>query len=150
MRVCEFFEVDMWAILTLPFAQLLTSVADPGRFERVESRITGQPVQGEVVDLNLLSALARSVREWKGSKEVLQIAPMPNCQRRRRQSPTPCVSAFRPRGEATMREMVESAAERITAEGWSGPSARFLFGEETAGSPAVAAEAKPVSPSARS
>ena len=43
LRVAEVFEVDATGVMTLPFAQLLLTLSDPERFERVERRLKGGP-----------------------------------------------------------------------------------------------------------
>ncbi|MDP9226780.1 MAG: helix-turn-helix transcriptional regulator [Actinomycetota bacterium] len=43
LRVAEVFEVDATGLMTLPFAQLLPTLSDPERFERVERRLKGGP-----------------------------------------------------------------------------------------------------------
>jgi transcriptional regulator with XRE-family HTH domain len=46
MKVAQVFEVDAVGLMTQPFAQLLPSLSDPERFERVEQRLKGEPASG--------------------------------------------------------------------------------------------------------
>jgi transcriptional regulator with XRE-family HTH domain len=67
MQVAQVFEVDAVGLMTQPFAQLLPSLSDPERFERVERRLKGEPSSGTASDKVTPLKKGRPSRKKRGS-----------------------------------------------------------------------------------